>query len=1315
LNPIITKKFFHAHVNNFYLTAALVASLGTATGIGADDPALPASARPVWELKEAWRQASPTRERVSLNGLWRWQPEHQATNSVPSGNWGYFKVPGSWPGITDYMQKDCQTVFRHPAWKDEPLGALAMAWYQREIEIPAGWTGRRISLATEYLNSFASVQIDGKRIGEMRFPSGEVDLTAVCNPGGHYTLSVLVVAMPLKGVMLSYTDSASAREVKGEVQRRGFCGDVYLDSCPLGERIERAEVQTSVRKGEVAIRAFLAQTGEGRSYSLEAQILDNGRKVAKFRSPVFGQADIRDGRFTFTQPWRPNKLWDISTPTNQFEMVLSLLDAKGKVLDVTHPSRFGFRELWIEGKDFHLNGSRIFLRAVPLDNAQVSASLATYEGTRETLERLKAFGINFVYTHNYDCLPGSHLSFEEILRAADDVGMLVALTQPHFSHYDWKTPGADQTNGYAMHADFYARVAGNHPSVVFYSMSHNATGYNEDMNPDLIDGVHDPRDQWASNNAKLALRAEAIVNRLDPGRIVYHHASGNLGAIHSMNFYPNFVPVQELSDWFEHWANEGVKPAFTCEYGAPFTWDWTMYRGWYRGEREFGSARVPWEFCVAEWNAQFFGDAAYQISEAEKANLRWEAKQFQAGNLWHRWDYPVEVGSSRLEERYPVFASYLTDNWRAFRTWGLSGTSPWEYEHFWKLRDGVDRSPKQLKVDWDHLQRPGFSPDFVDQQFERMDLAFERSDWIPTVAAQALIRNNGPLLAYIGGKPAAFTSKDHNFYAGETVEKQIVVINDSRQAVTAHTEWSLDAVPAASSSGTLKIATGDQARTPIKIKLPASLGPGTYQLKAAVRFNGGLVQTDTFDIHVLARPITPRLSSRIGLFDPVGETEKWLRGAGIAFKSVDEKADLAAFDVLIVGKAALTTNGPAPDISRVRDGLRVLLFEQTPEVLERRFGFRVAQYGLRTAFKRVPNHPLLAGLNPECLRDWRGEATILPPRLTYTMRPRAGTTVQWCDIPVTRLWRRGNRGNVASVLIEKPARGDFFPIIDGGFDLQFSPLMEFREGAGMILFCQMDITGRTEPDPAVDTLGCNLLRYLSEWKPATRRTVVYAGDATMRSFLDSEGIAVTPYAGAKLLPDQLLVAGPGAGAQLSGKAPEITEWLASGGRLLALGLAQQDVEALLPNKVKMRTAEHISCYFPAPDSASFAAGVGPSDVHVRAPRQLPLVSSGATVLGDGALAQVEGVNVFLCQLAPWQFADPNADNDKKQLNLKRTRRRMSFLVDRLLANLGASGSTPILSRFSTPTSSASSEKRWLDGLYLDQPEEWDDPYRFFRW
>src|SRR5207249_9909852 len=93
----------------------------------------------------------------------------------------------------------------------------------------------------------------------------------------------------------------------------------------------------------------------------------------------------------------------------------------------------GFREVQIVGSDFFLNGSRIFLSAVPLDNAQVGAAQAMYAAARESLERLKSFGINFVYTHNYGCEPGSHLSFEETLRAADDAGMLVALSQPHFS------------------------------------------------------------------------------------------------------------------------------------------------------------------------------------------------------------------------------------------------------------------------------------------------------------------------------------------------------------------------------------------------------------------------------------------------------------------------------------------------------------------------------------------------------------------------------------------------------------------------------------------------------------------------------------------------------------------------------------------------------------------------------------------------------------------------------------------------------------------------------------------------------------------
>ena len=1108
--------------------------------------------------------------------------------------------------------------------------------------------------------------------------------------------------------MLSYNDTASARKVKGSVRRRGLCGDVYLVASPPAARITNVKVDTSVRNGAIAFDVAMRGLGAARQYTLRARITEKGRRVVGFTSKPFKGGDLKGGRIAFTEKWKPAKLWDLHTPENTCGLDVSLLDAAGKALDISHPVRFAFREFWIDGRDFFLNGTRVFLSCVPLDNAQISAALATYEGARESLLRLKGFGINLVYTHNYGCQPGSHLSFAEILRAADDVGMLVSLSQPHFAHYDWKAPHADRNNGYARHAEFYVRVAQNHPSVVMYAMSHNATGYSEDMNPDMIDGIQDPRDTWSLRNSKLALRAEAVVKRLDPGRIVYHHSSGNLGSMHTSNFYPNFTPIQELSDWFEHWAKRGVKPVFLCEYGAPFSWDWTMYRGWYKGKRSFGSASVPWAFCQAEWTAQFLGDRAFRIGEREKANLRWEAKQYRAGKLWHRWDYPNVVGSRDFDDRYAVYALYLTDNWRAHRTWGLSANSPWEHRLFWKLRDGVDRDRRrELEVDWENLQRPGFSPDYVEKPCERMDLAYKRSDWTPTAAAQALMRNNGPLLAYIGGGPARFTAKGHNYLPGETVEKQLIVINNSRETVVGDCKWSFSLPGAAGGTKKVTVATGEQARIPLRFNLPATTAPGAYELSMTVGFDKGKSQSDRFTVHVLPRPAKPK--GKVALFDPKGETGRWLGRLGVTCHAVDAGADLSGYEVLVIGKAALTVDGPGPNVGRVRDGLKVVVFEQTSEVLEKRFGFRVAEYGLRWVFPRVPDHPLLAGLAAEHLRDWRGAATILPPRLRYTMRPRYGPTVKWCGIDVTRAWRCGNHGNVASVLIEKPARGDFLPIVDGGFSLQYSPLMVCREGKGMIVFCQMDVTGRTRTDPAARTLARNILQYAFDSKPAPRRKAVYVGDPAGKRHLEKAGVSVGPYAGGNLSANQVLVVGPGGGRKLAANKAAVARWLTAGGHLLAIGLDASNANAFLPLKITTRRAEHISATFAPFGAGSPLAGIGPADVHNRDPRMLPLVAGGAAVIGNGVLARARGANVVFCQLVPWEF------DYSKQYNLKQTHRRASFVVARLLAGWGAAGSTPILTRFSSGAGPSKSQKRWLDGLYLDTPEEWDDPYRFFRW
>ena len=1448
---------------------------------GRDAP-LPTGVQAVWDLGKAYRETTPTRERISINGLWRWQPAENTSDRVPAGNWGYFKVPGCWPGVTDYMQKDSQTVYAHPSWKGERLGGTSAAWYEREISVPKEWAGRRVALCLEYLNSSAAVYVDGKKVGEVQFPAGQLDLTSVCPPGGKHVLSMLVVAKPLQEIMLMFNDTNAARRGRSQVARRGLCGDVYLVGTPAGTRIDDVRVETSVRKGEITLSAALASPAPNAQYALRAVITDEGRKVKELTSKAFKADDLKDGRVAVSEKWMPEKLWDVHTPQNTYEVAVSLLEGGSKVLDAAHPVRFGFREFWIDGRDFYLNGTRIFLSALPLDNAQVSAAAAGYEGAKESLLRLKQIGINFVYTHNYGCEPGSHLSFEEILRAADDVGMLVSLSQPHFAQYDWQMPGAREKNGYAHHAKFYVHVAGSHPSVVFYSMSHNSTGYDEDMNPEMIDGIHSARSDWSSNNVKRALLAEAIVTRLDPGRIVYHHSSGNLSSMHTSNFYTNMAPAQELDDWFEHWATQGVKPLFTCEYMVPCTWDWTMYRGWYKGGRTFGSATVPWEFCVAEWSSQFLGDRAYRIGEAEKRNLRWEAEQFRSGRLWHRWDYPYQVGSPVFETQHEIIGTYLASNWRAFRTWGVSAISPWEYHFFWSLRKGVDKSRKDLKVDWENLQCPGLSPDYIDEQYERMDLAFKRSDWLPTADGQAILRNNMPLLAYIGGKPAAFTSKDHNFTPGETVEKQLIVINNSRQTVTADCQWALGPPQAVTGARKLSIATGQQERIPLRFKLPDTLAPGAYELSASVEFSSGETQKDRFTVHVMPRPAAGRLAAKIAIFDPKGETTTLLTRIGIQSQPVEAGADLAAYDVLVVGKGALAVDGPGPDVSRVRDGLKVVLFEQTSEVLEKRFGFRVAQYGLRQVFQRVPDHPILAGIDSENLRDWRGEATILPPRLKYTTsRTYGGPAVRWCDIEVPRVWRCGNRGNVASVLIEKPARGDFLPILDGGYSLQYSPLLEYREGNGLVLFCQVDVTGRTEQDPAAETLARNLLQYASAWKPAPRRRALYVGDPAGRRHLEFSGIPVGSYEGEKLSPDRVLVVGAGGGQKLAANAAGIAEFLKAGGNLLALGLDGPDANAFLPFKVGMKKTEHIAAFFEPAGRDSLLAAVGPADVHNRAPREMPLVTGGAAVIGDGVLAKAHSANVVFCQFPPYtvsraegvqpsfvvtgddavdgkqsalltmgsvtgqgaqfgqtikggsiavgktytfaafvkalggpvsarleierparpwdravkgqdvrvqdgqwtelhvtfkvdkpfdegwfaylscaqegarlradlfrlyegNYVSPRALGQgaqaapvgsqnlltnpsfetgtegwrlsyHEQQNLRRTYRRSSFLLARLLGNMGVAAPTPLLARFSSPVTAAKPENRWLNALYLDQPEDWDDPYRFFRW
>ena len=77
--------------------------MATGLRLRADDAVvrLPKGVSAVWDLGKAYRETTPTRQRISINGLWRWQPAQEKADRVPAVGWGYFKVPGCWPGITD--------------------------------------------------------------------------------------------------------------------------------------------------------------------------------------------------------------------------------------------------------------------------------------------------------------------------------------------------------------------------------------------------------------------------------------------------------------------------------------------------------------------------------------------------------------------------------------------------------------------------------------------------------------------------------------------------------------------------------------------------------------------------------------------------------------------------------------------------------------------------------------------------------------------------------------------------------------------------------------------------------------------------------------------------------------------------------------------------------------------------------------------------------------------------------------------------------------------------------------------------------------
>jgi hypothetical protein len=1253
-------------------------------------------------LDGAWRPSTPTRERVCLNGLWGFRPlaTNDAADRVPAPGdcWGWFKVPGIWPSGPTEFAGGAQRVWLAP-WLEERGGdrPFDRAWYKRRVAIPAAWAGRRVILDFTMLQTHVQAFVDGTPCGDLWYPGGGLDLTGRLKPGAAHELALLVTARPLTATRDAFMAPDRILTDKASVKLKGIPGDLFLLAMPATARLEDVHIVTSVRDGTVTFAAETSGLGAG-PFRLRAEVTGCGDRPRAFESGDL--APDASGVLRFAAPWRDAKRWDTHTPQNLYAAALTLLGPDGAVVDTLTPVAFGFREFRASGRDFLLNGTPVHLRALHNTSANGAADKASAAAARELCRRMLSYGFNALIAGNYDFAPGSVGYLDGLLEACDATGMLMAFSLPHMKDFGNKLDDPAVAARYREQAAWLVRRARNHPSVVFYSLNHNATGYYGDQNPLKIDGLYEipetaaTRNAWWEKNRKQARITDAIVKGLDATRPVYHHRSGHLGDLHTVNCYLNWAPVQERSDWTTHWAAKGVKPLFFVEWGLPHISSWSSYRG----PQFIWRCEAFQSLWAAEFAAQFLGDAAYLDNAAVVKALDHEEALWAAGRpfAWSTLNRPLRD----LESAYTAIqALYASDNWRAHRTHGVSAMLPWDQGDFWTRV--ADTPAAEAPAPFANLKRPGIVPDrlLAGDQFIR-DLG-DPAAFVPSPVGRAFLRWNLPDCAYIGGPEDAFTSKDHLFAPGAAVRKSLVVLNDRREPQTVRWSWTLarDGRGLDDARGRVTIPAGGRAFVPVRVALPKRAGDGdTFDLKAEFVFDGGVRQSDTFALRAVAPPTAVAPALAVRLYDPPGRTAALFDRLRIPYERLDGSRAPRTDEVVVIGREALTTNG-LPWLARIADGARLLVFEQRAAVLEGLLGFRVTERGSRALFPRFP-HPVTRGLDAGCLRDWTGAATLVPPHLeglpeTETHDPHK----TWCGFTNTVVWRCGNRGSVASVLIEKPARGDWRALVDGEFDLQYSALIETVDGRGRAVFCQLDVTGRTADDPVADRIVAGLVDYLAAAPAPAPRPVAVAGGGACADLLRDLGLAAQPAAATAPPPaGSLLVAGPGAVPP-----PGLAKAIEEGLDVVCFGLPGAELKAWcpvpLPTVATNTTFSRIAVPPPELD------GLGNADWAWHGRLSIDALQD-AGVSGNGALRVVRHGRgrVVVWQAPPWII-------DEASKPYLRTSKRHAFaMASRLLANLGAGFRTPLGERFAAPVPQA-----WLRSFYLDVPVAGDDPYRYYRW
>lgn len=534
---------------------------------------------------------------VLLNGWWEFQPIYgdAAEATLPREYHERILVPSFWNSFPENVGGDWG-AYKNFNWPDEWDKAHAAA-YRRMFPLPRKPDGKRLRLKFDAVLAQAEVFVNGVRV--MNIDDGflpfECDITDAVRWEGSNSIELLVHERPKKddqllrpgGSWLGWT-------------LLGIWQDCSLQLVPEF-RIADVFVMPSVRGNKVRVRVVI----ENQSASAAKLSVSTGIEEALAQAPKppfpMTRARIRNyfaqvpfvsedidvpGRSSATaelqfsaqhlQKWSPEspKLYDLRTSVAQDSEPRTVSDLKVPLTRVhlihaeigidqfdERTTRFGFKEFWIEGAQFMLNGVPIRFKGDSWH--YMGAAEQTPEYVREWFRMVKSIGANCVRLH---AMP--HPRF--FLDIADEMGVcIIDECAVYGSGGNLALKEEEFWDAAREHVRRFVRRDRNHPSVCLWSASNEVV--------------------WKGGPASYPglLSLEQAIREEDPTRPVsFDENQSDLGGGAKV-FAGHYGTVQE---WATKWPRN--KPLIVNEFSSLY----------YSGAEE--PAKWGGETCFADFNAR---------------------------------------------------------------------------------------------------------------------------------------------------------------------------------------------------------------------------------------------------------------------------------------------------------------------------------------------------------------------------------------------------------------------------------------------------------------------------------------------------------------------------------------------------------------------------------------------------------------------------------------------------------------------------------------------------------------------------------------